>query len=165
MNYLKQSIPQDEAGKQNLAIPQLDTQKLMTGEIAGNMAGRMNWSGEGGNQYGMNDDRHQYQGFRNVVYTGTGNVPGINPEDYNNNMHVPQFPAQYRDLAGINTAGISDRTNERNDGMVQNHNMVPRQGMMPVQNVSYPNTKCKEHDFFCCMKKKTNSELEENKYR
>ena len=157
MNTLRQPIAPDEAGKQNLPIPHLDTQKLMTGEMVGNVAGRaMNWSEEGGNQYGMTDDHHQYQGFRNVVYTGTGNVPGINPRDYYNNVNVPQFQAQHRDLTRINTAGISDGINERSDGIVQNHNMVQREGMMQVQNVSYLSPNFKYHDFICCMKNTSN---------
>jgi len=152
MNSSRQPLAPDEAGKQNLPIPQLDTQKLMTGEIVGNVAGRaMNWSGEGGNQYGMAEDHHPYQGFRNVVYTGTGNVPGIDPRDYYNNVNVPQFQAQNRDLTRINTAGISDGINERNDGIVQNHNMVPIEGMMQVQNVSCINTEFEYLCFICCM--------------
>ena len=134
MNSFKQSNPQNEAGNQNLPIPQL-------GEMAGNTMGGIEWSGENSrNQYGINENQGEYKEFRQVKYTGTGTVPGINPKDYYNSVNIQPIGGQYGDFPRFDSARLSDGMNGRNNDIAINQGMRSTPEMIQMQNVSYLTT-------------------------
>ena len=139
MESSTRSVHLDEAGNEGMPIPELNTRDLEARNLRGRI-GEMKHASNGRRSHTPDDYNHG-GGYQQVQYNGTGNVPGINPQDYYNSGAVPPFVPQYRQNNVFNMNNAKSTANiggsEGNNGCVDTPEItMPGTNMFPFPHVS-----------------------------
>ena len=138
MNSTGPTANGDQAGNQGLPIPELHRRVVRTEQIdnRNSFENGEDWLNMGpGNCQGHG--KNYNNGYRKVEYTGRGSVPGIQPEDYYNSVHIPQFVPRYPEHLRMNRQLPMNHRRGAENG-VQKQVTIPAGEMEQFHNVSKP---------------------------